>query len=129
MILLLLEAIKMQTGLDLGRHHPKPPSKGSNSGSHVYSVVLVKYRCAGSYPDPMHCTMISPFKRTNWNSGQGCLRGKEEERNYLSNLRRQWERSFQRSEDQLKQLINSNTFSNFLTTSTFGEHGLNPLFW
>lgn len=88
MILLLLEAIKMQTGLDLERYFPNPPSKESNSGGHLYLVVLVKYRCARSYPDPQHCTMISPFKRTSLNSGQDCLRGKEEESNYLSNLRR-----------------------------------------
>lgn len=36
MILLLSEATEGQTGLDLGRHLPKPPSKGSNSSDHLY---------------------------------------------------------------------------------------------
>lgn len=68
----------MHTGLDWGRHFPQPTSKCSSSGGHLYSVVLVKYRCARSYPDPTHCTMISPFKRKSSNSGQDYLRGKEQ---------------------------------------------------
>ena len=36
MILLLSEATEGQTGLDLGRHLPKPLSKGSNSSGHLY---------------------------------------------------------------------------------------------